>query len=301
MPPISLLIKFNGLLLLVSCIILHIFHLRGPYSVPLRKFFRHFTRYERFFMMFMFKVLNTKFLYRNRLIRFIPEFIAYFAANGAKPSVYTLQELETIIHIIYQKNRGSEDFGVLLRPCPCRDAQRKYSTKLPNITDVLFTDNARALRASRDNIYISKTQLIKKLREFDEIGLVHMVLGCLGQEGYGINICNCHKSVCYVLRAILGRDFKRGLAHGPSIASCDPGKCKGIEECGKCLKRCPFHARIAVNGKGSIIPERCFGCGLCANSCESGATQMVPRPGYKETYFPLKWIAVDAKRQEARH
>lgn len=296
MVAISLMIKINGFLLLISLIILHVLHFRGPYLLHFQKIFRYFTRYERFFMKFLFLFLNADRLYKNRLIRFIPEMIAYFAAKGASPSVYTLQELEKIVNIIYKHNGGSKDFGIMLRPCPCRDAQHKYSTKLPNITDVIFTNNAQPLSKSRDNLFISKDQLIKKLRQFDEMGLVHVVLGCVGQDGYGPNICNCHKSVCFPLKAVLGRDFKRGLARGPSIASCDPGKCKGIDECGKCLSRCPFHGRIAVNGKGSIIPERCFGCGLCANSCESGATQMVPRPGYKEIYFPLNWTASNTRK-----
>ncbi|TFG05012.1 MAG: hypothetical protein EU536_03270 [Promethearchaeota archaeon] len=255
------------------------------------KFFRFFTRYERFFMRLMFKLLKTDILYKNSLTRFIPEFIAYFAANGVQPTIYTLPELERIIEIIYKNNGGSQNFGILLRPCPCRDAQQDYSTSLPNITDVLFTDNALNLKPSRDNIFISKNQLLRKLRKFDEQGLVHLVLGCLGETGYGINICNCHTSVCFVLQSILQRGFRRGLTRGPSICSVDPDKCKGIDVCGKCLIRCPFHARTKRNGKGAVISERCYGCGLCANSCESSATQMIPRENYREKYFPSTWLS----------
>ncbi len=298
MASFSLLIQWNGLLISLSLIILHIFHMRGPYKLPLMNFFRFFTRYERFFMRFMFKLLKNDNLYKNRLIRFIPEFVAYFAANGAQPNIYTLQQLENVVEILYQQNGGSENFGVLFRPCPCRDAQRNYSKTLPNITDILFTTNAQALRKNRDNIFVSKKVLLRKLREFDEKGLIHVVLGCLGQEGHGINICNCHKSACFLLQAIVGRGFRRGLNPGPSIAVCDQSHCKGIEDCGKCLTRCPFHARINENGKGGILADRCFGCGLCANSCDSGATQMTPRPGYKETYFPLEWTPLQPKKQD---
>jgi len=288
MAPISLLIKWNVMVFILSLMILHIFHIRGSYKIHFRKVFRLFTRYERFFMRLMFKLLNTNILYR-RSTRFIPEFISYFAANGAQPSIYTLQELETYIEIIYKTNGGSENFGILLRPCPCRDAQRNYSTTLPNITDVILTDNAKSLRKNKDNLFISKNQLLQKLRQFDEKGLVHLVLGCLGEEGHGINICNCHKSACFVLQSILRRAFRRGLTAGPSLAACNSELCKGIDDCGKCLKRCPFHARSVKDGKGIVLSERCFGCGLCANTCESGATQMSPRPGYKNGYFPTQW------------
>ncbi|NVM54879.1 MAG: hypothetical protein HWN66_14340 [Candidatus Helarchaeota archaeon] len=284
----------SGFIILISLVILHIFHFRGPYLLPFQKVFRYFTRYEHYVLRFMFILLNTDILYKNRLIRFIPEFISYFFANGAYPSIYTLQELIQIINIIYKKNGGSGNsatkFGILLRPCPCRDAQRNYSKTLPNVTDVLLTNNVQALSKGRDNVFISKNQLIKKLRKFDEIGLIHVVLGCCGEEGHGINICNCHKSACFPLKAILARGFRRGLAPGPSIATCDLEKCKGIDDCGKCLTRCPFHARIVKDRKGEVIADSCYGCGLCANTCESGATQMIPRAGYKNSYFPLQWI-----------
>jgi Pyruvate/2-oxoacid:ferredoxin oxidoreductase delta subunit len=275
--------------LLFSTIILHIFHFNGPYKMPLFKIFRVFTRYEQFLMRFLFKILKTESLYKNRLIRFIPEFVSYIAANGARPSVYTLQQLEHVLNIIYQKNPPPQ-FGIILRPCPCRDAQSRYSKTLPNITDVLFTTNIKALKKSPNNVFISKDQLIKKLRQFDDAGLVHIVLGCCGIQGYGINICNCHKSVCFVLLAYLGRDIKRGLTPGPSIATCDPNLCKGIDACGKCLTRCVFHARSAKDGKGLVLSERCMGCGLCSNTCESKATRMILRNHPKEFYFPHTWL-----------
>ena len=286
-------IQFSGLILLISFIILHIFHFRGPYTIPFNKIFRRFTRYEQYFMRFMFKLIKTDWLYSNRLIRFIPEFISWFAARGVKPTIYTLQELERVLTIIYDRNgdaNSPSQYGILLRPCPCRDAQRIYSKTLPNITDVLFTDNAEDLAKGPHNYFISLKQLFKKLRKFDEQGLVHLVLGCCGVDGSGINICNCHKSVCFVLQTYLRRDIKRGVTPGPSIVSVNPDLCKGIEECGKCLTRCVFHARFEKAGKGAVDLERCVGCGLCANSCESGATQMVRRAGYKDVYFPIEWI-----------
>ncbi|HUX98753.1 MAG TPA: hypothetical protein VMV49_04310 [Candidatus Deferrimicrobium sp.] len=258
--------------------------------IPFLKIIRYFTRYEQYFMRFMFKMIKSEKLYRNRFIRFFPEFISFFAAKGVRPSIYTLQELEKVLNIIYQNHNNSEslaNYGILLRPCPCRDAQRKYSKNLPNVTDVIFTSNAQSLSKGPNNVFISTDQLFKKLRQFDDAGLVHLVLGCCGVDGTGINICNCHKSVCFVLQAYLARDIKRGITVGPSIASCNPELCEGIEKCGKCLTRCIFHARIEKDGKGAVIPENCVGCGLCANTCLSTATKMGPREHYIERYFPL--------------
>jgi ferredoxin len=277
-----------NVLILFTVIILHVLHFRGPFTLPLLPFFRYFTRYERLLMRFLFKILKSETLFKNRLIRFIPEYISFIAANGARPTIYTLQELEHALDIIYRNNSSSE-YGIILRPCPCRDAQAKYSKTLPNVTDVICTSNIKALRKGSNNLFISKAQLLKKLHQFDEAGLIHVILGCCGVEGYGINICNCHKSACFILLAFLGRDFKRGLAHGPSLATCNPELCKGITDCGKCLTRCIFHARVEKDGKGSVLSERCMGCGLCANTCDSGATQLISRLNYKEIYFPSQW------------
>lgn len=242
-------------------------------------------------MKFLFKILRTEFLYSNNLVRLIPEYVAYIATNGARPSAFTLQELKRILNVIYGKNKklSTQDPVLMIRPCPCRDAQHKYSEKLPNITDVVFTTNRKDYKIGPNNKFMTKEELFKKLDYFDEVGLVHIVLGCMGEMGGGVNICNCHKSVCFVLQAILGRDFKKGLRKGPSMASVDSTKCKGIKDCGICLTRCQFHVRGEMDGKGTIL-EQCYGCGLCANTCPDKATTMVPRSDWTPTYFPESWL-----------
>jgi len=52
-------------------------------------------------MKLMFVILKNRILYKNRLIRFIPEFISYIAANGVRPVIYTLDELKKIIDKMY--------------------------------------------------------------------------------------------------------------------------------------------------------------------------------------------------------
>jgi len=272
---------------------LHLFHLRYSYKLPFPFLIRLISRFEMYYMKLMFVLLKTNFLYRNRLIRFIPEIVAYFAANGVRPVIFTLDELKRILDHISEKyfNLTDESPKFLIRPCPCRDAQGKYSKKLPNVTDVLLTMNKRNFQETSNNKFITKSELFQKLDYFDKKGLVHMVLGCLGLNGGGINICNCHKSVCFVLQAVLGRDIKQGLRKGPSIAVVDIDKCRGVDICGICLTRCVFHARISVDNKSIVIKENCYGCGLCANSCPENATTMVIRDDWKPYYFPKSWIS----------
>ena len=279
-------------IIIINFLILHIFHFRASFSLQFPGIIRLFSRFEMYFMKFMFILLKNKYLYKNRLIRFIPEYLSFYAANGVRPVVYTLEEIKNIINQLYKTYYpSSEDsYDFLIRPCPCRDAQRKYSKKLPNITDILFVKNMKKYPKTKDNYFINREELFKKLEFFDKIGLVHMVLGCMGVNGAGINICNCHKSVCYVLQAVLGRDIKRGLKKGPSIASVNVDKCKGVDQCGECLKRCVFHARKVIDNKSTVISENCYGCGLCANSCPENATIMIPRENWEPVYFPIEWI-----------
>ncbi|NHI92626.1 MAG: hypothetical protein EAX96_08990 [Candidatus Lokiarchaeota archaeon] len=288
----SLIILNIFYLIIISLPILHIIHFRGNYKIPFPSIIRKFTRYEEFFMKLMFKILNLNFLYKYKSLRFIPEAISKLAGGIIQPSLYTLQELKATLNQIYKNNGDfSECYSaILLRPCPCRDAQRNYSTKLPNVTDVLFTTNKKEIKKNKNNIFITKEQLFKRLDYFDEMGLMHIVLGCMGQEGYGLNICNCHKSVCFVLKAVIGRGIQGGLKKSSKIAVVNAEKCKGIEDCGKCLTRCQFNAREARDNKGAVIEEICYGCGLCANSCPEKATTMIARKHYHPGYIPIMWL-----------
>ncbi len=280
--------------ILINLPILHLLYFLGETKIPLPpSIFRRFTRYEEFFMKLMFKILRTDFLFKYKSLRFIPELIVKFARGTIQPSVFSLDELKSVLDHTYSEhtNFSEDDKVILLRPCPCRDAQRKYSTRLPNVTDVLFTANRnKKIKNTSNNKFITKKELFEKLDYFEEKGLVHVVLGCMGQEGFGLNICNCHKSVCFVLMAVLGRGIKNGLQRSSKIASIDVNKCKGIDECGKCLTRCQFHARENKNGKGAIIEDNCYGCGLCASSCSERATIMISRKNYVPNYFPESWL-----------
>ncbi|MBD3229876.1 MAG: hypothetical protein GF329_16965 [Candidatus Lokiarchaeota archaeon] len=258
-----------------------------PFSFLLRRF----SRFEMYYMKFMFKLVKFDLLYKNRLTRFFPEFLGFFAASGIRPVIFHLAELKIILNNIYPDNNNKRDTkAFILRPCPCRDAQNIYSKELPNVTDILFTSNKKDYEVNRDNLFLTKKKIFKKLDYFDEKGLVHIILGCLGANGGGINICNCHKPICYVLQAVLVRGLTVGLKKGPSVATIDMEKCKGIDKCGICLERCVFHARDIVDGKGHIITDNCYGCGLCANSCPEGATIMVPREKWHSYYFPKVWF-----------
>jgi ferredoxin len=82
-------------------------------------------------------------------------------------------------------------------------------------------------------------------------------------------------------RAGIELGFKGMLPRSHYIAVFDPGKCS---YCGICMRRCQFGAwehdgtTVKVNGKmkGNIVynSEKCWSCGLRANTCPSDAITM---------------------------
>jgi Pyruvate/2-oxoacid:ferredoxin oxidoreductase delta subunit len=50
-------------------------------------------------------------------------------------------------------------------------------------------------------------------------------------------------------------------------------------QCEACVASCPWGARSVTGGVPAVDLARCFGCGLCARVCESGATAMRLKDG----------------------
>ncbi len=52
------------------------------------------------------------------------------------------------------------------------------------------------------------------------------------------------------------------------VARVDPEKCVG---CGKCAEACPFGAIEIKDGKAVVSETLCRGCRVCASACPTGA------------------------------
>jgi heterodisulfide reductase subunit A len=77
------------------------------------------------------------------------------------------------------------------------------------------------------------------------------------------------------------------------VAVVDETACLGIEECGVCMARCPFDARVrrgepgAGDGGGSkanVDQSACFGCGICVATCRGGASALERKKGARLYY-----------------
>jgi Na+-translocating ferredoxin:NAD+ oxidoreductase subunit B len=90
-----------------------------------------------------------------------------------------------------------------------------------------------------------------------------------------IFICACCGCCCGVLRNIKQFDNPADLVVNPFIAHHDPDLCSNCEAC---LDRCQMEALSMIDGAIALDLKRCIGCGLCVNTCPSGAMRLVRKP-----------------------
>jgi electron transport complex protein RnfB len=82
-------------------------------------------------------------------------------------------------------------------------------------------------------------------------------------------ICFCCDDCCgYFL------DPTEKCDKGSQIESTDMNSCNF---CGDCASICYFGARKMVGDELIVSRDRCYGCGLCVNSCSEKAISIVPR------------------------
>lgn len=82
-------------------------------------------------------------------------------------------------------------------------------------------------------------------------------------------VCFCCDDCCgYFL------DEEEICDKGKYIESTDFEVCN---DCGICIDKCYFGARMLNSTKFEVEQEKCYGCGLCVQSCPIGAITMVSR------------------------
>ena len=214
--------------------------------------------------------------------RYLDEFIARhkynierkmhgLEAENALPNdtVMLLREVEEMIE-------AAEE--IVVQPCDCRKLGENCNR--PVETCIWLDGGARKALDRGHGRRLSKEEAIQLLRRADKRGLMHTADSEWRQRGLHA-ICNCCACDCYPFRAAQELGTKGVWPKSHYIAQYYAEHCN---QCGACVKRCHFEAFyhdgsiVEVDGKSkkgvSFDPAKCWGCGLCANSCPQDAIEM---------------------------
>jgi ferredoxin len=189
-------------------------------------------------------------------------------------SVMLLHEVEAMID-------AATD--VVVQPCNCRRSGQ-YCDR-PIETCIWLDQGARDALARGHGRALGKEEAKQLLRWADRKGLMHTADSEWQTRGLHA-ICNCCACDCYPFRVAQELGSKGAWPKIRYLAEYDASHCS---LCGSCVRRCHFGAfyhdgsKAKVKGKHlemvAFDPDKCWGCGLCANTCPTDAIVMQPIEG----------------------
>lgn len=120
---------------------------------------------------------------------------------------------------------------------------------------------------------LEKAEVKRVMRQFDEEGLIHSVW--TGVTPYLVGLCNCDHDCMAYKRSIENRGVPN-FFRAEYICRVNADRCTGCKEC---VKQCQFGAQYysSLQGKVTIDPRRCYGCGVCRAVCPADAIELLPR------------------------
>lgn len=200
-------------------------------------------------------------------------FTRYYAGflvpvDGSLGRGVEIMPYENIVELVKRARVGQ------IWPCSCKSF-RKADEGIPRGTCMLIAEVA-----SLDDTMVKypntgcmpAEDVLKKLKEFEDIGLVHQIMCVSSPQGRKMYVlCNCDNKACVPMYIKTRYNIPMVRASGFVCEQEDLEKCTG---CGKCEKRCLFGAVKLEGGKPVLDSEKCFGCGLCVTTCPAGIRKM---------------------------
>ena len=124
---------------------------------------------------------------------------------------------------------------------------------------------------------ITQQEAVAILRAERARGHVHHAFFKDAMLGRFYAICNCCSCCCGAMKA--HRSGTPMLAPSGYLCEVEPERCEG---CGACAEICPFDALSLEGGLARVAPDRCMGCGVCVAHCPQGALALVLAPAKGE-------------------
>jgi len=175
---------------------------------------------------------------------------------------------------------------IAVQRCACRVKERRCDNPLETCISI---DGTADYIISRDiGREISFEQAIDLTKECEEMGLVHQTVNSSAPDV----ICNCCSCCCGLLRSVLYHGEEAALCKSRYLAVFDRKKCADCQDL-VCVQKCVFGGITEKDGRLSIDPSRCWGCGLCARTCPCGAVTLkeVRKPNHipdtKDKFHPF--------------
>jgi ferredoxin len=169
---------------------------------------------------------------------------------------------------------------IAVLPCDCRRLGQNCSRLVE--TCIYLDDCALNALDRGHGRRLTKEEAKKLVRWADKKGLMHTADSQWQKRGLHA-ICNCCACDCYPFRAARELGSKGVWPGSRYIAIHNWDQCSF---CGTCVNRCQFDAFYLdgskVESKGKFKKnvrfdaEKCWGCGLCANTCPSKTILMKP-------------------------
>jgi Pyruvate/2-oxoacid:ferredoxin oxidoreductase delta subunit len=157
--------------------------------------------------------------------------------------------------------------SIAVQNCECRSHYQRCDNPL----EVCFLLNETGDRyvAQNQARRVSLAEAAQILKNANQSGLVHLALYMPDHELYAL--CSCCSCCCHDLQMVRLYDRPDLMVHSEYVAITDDDTCM---DCGECVDRCMFQARIMEDDRMLYRADACLGCGLCVTVCPVQATSM---------------------------